>query len=112
MQDALQPFSLSQAQYYLALEAKLGKGAVYQLTKTKGQILVGLSSVQFSDRLIEEGLDIDDTTLRAFPLRKKAERILIGNVLFFVTNEDLVAALRCFGQVVSITQKLMELEVA
>ncbi|UYV74213.1 hypothetical protein LAZ67_11002500, partial [Cordylochernes scorpioides] len=102
----------SQAQYYRALEAKLGKGTVYQLTKMEGKILVGLSSVQLADRLIEEGLDIDDTTLRAFPLRKRAERILLGNVLFFITNDDLIAALRPYGKVVSITQRLMELEVA
>ncbi|UYV61554.1 hypothetical protein LAZ67_1005283 [Cordylochernes scorpioides] len=100
----------SQAQYFLALEAKLGKGSVYQLTKMEGHILVGLSSVQLADKLIEEGLDIEDATLRAFPIRKRAERIVLGNIFLFVEDTDLVAALRPYGQVTSISQKLMQLE--
>ncbi|UYV62522.1 hypothetical protein LAZ67_2000938 [Cordylochernes scorpioides] len=100
----------SQAQYFLALEAKLGKGSVYQLTKMEGHILVGLSSVQLADKLIEEGLDIEDATLRAFPIRKRAERIVLGNIFLFVEDTDLVSALRPYGQVTSISQKLMQLE--
>ncbi|UYV71378.1 hypothetical protein LAZ67_8002832 [Cordylochernes scorpioides] len=100
----------SQAQYFLALEAKQGKGTVYQLAKMEGQILVGLSSVQLADRLVEEGFDIEDAILRAFPLRKRAERIVLGNIFFFVEDADLVAALRPYGQVTSIVQKWMELD--
>ncbi|UYV84730.1 PDC2, partial [Cordylochernes scorpioides] len=100
----------TQEQYLRALEAKLGKGIVYQLTKMEGHILAGLSSVQLADKLIEEGLDIEDATLRAFSLRKRAERIVLGNVLFFVENADLVAALRPYGQVTSMIQKMMQLE--
>ncbi|UYV75026.1 hypothetical protein LAZ67_12002139 [Cordylochernes scorpioides] len=129
-------------QYFRALEAKLGKGTIYQLTKMEGDILAGFSSVQLADKLIElhtrtilpgveakldkgtiyqlqrwrhtswpaspackladklieEGLDIEDATLRAFPLRKRAERIVLGNVLFFVEEADLVATLRPYGQ--------------
>ncbi|UYV80520.1 hypothetical protein LAZ67_19000425, partial [Cordylochernes scorpioides] len=99
-----------QAQYFLALEAKLGKGSVYQLTKMEGHILVGLSSVQLADKLIEEDLDIEDATLRAFPIRKRAGRIVLGNIFLFVEDTDLVAALRPYGQVTSISQKLMQLE--
>ncbi|UYV78685.1 hypothetical protein LAZ67_16002386 [Cordylochernes scorpioides] len=91
------------------LEAKLGKGSVYQLTKMEGHILVGISSVQLADKLIEEGLDIEDATLRAFPLRKRAERIVLGNIFLFVEDADLVAALRPYGQVTSIVQKMMEM---
>ncbi|UYV85183.1 hypothetical protein LAZ67_X004846, partial [Cordylochernes scorpioides] len=96
-------------QYFLALEAKLGKGTVYQLTKMEGQILVGLSGVQQADKLVEDGLEIEDALLRATPLKKRAERIMIGNVPFFVENLDLVAALRPFGQITSIVQKMKEL---
>ncbi|UYV62741.1 hypothetical protein LAZ67_2001792 [Cordylochernes scorpioides] len=98
----------SQAQYLLALEAKLGKGSVYQLTKMEGHILVGLSSVQLADKLIE-GLDIEDATLRAFPLRKKAESTVLGNIFFLLVDADLVAALRPYGQLTSIVQKIMEM---
>ncbi|UYV80134.1 hypothetical protein LAZ67_18001802, partial [Cordylochernes scorpioides] len=100
----------SQAQYFLALEAKLGKGCVYQLSKMEGHILVALSSVKLAERLIEEGLDIESANLRAFPLRKKAERIALGNVLFFITDADLIAALKPYGRVTSIVQQMMELE--
>ncbi|UYV72187.1 hypothetical protein LAZ67_9002132 [Cordylochernes scorpioides] len=101
------PVPKSKAQYFLALEAKLGKGSVYQLTKMERHILVGLFSVQFADKLIEEGLEIEDATLRAFNLRKRAERIVLGNVLFFVEDGDLVAALRPYGQLTSILQKMV-----
>ncbi|UYV68221.1 hypothetical protein LAZ67_5003426 [Cordylochernes scorpioides] len=82
---------------YLALEAKVDKDGVYQLSKMEGLILVGLSNVQHAERRIEEGLDIDDAIFQAFSLRKRAERILLGKV-FFMTNDDLVAALRPNGQ--------------
>ncbi|UYV84519.1 hypothetical protein LAZ67_X002432 [Cordylochernes scorpioides] len=100
----------AQEQYFRALEAKLGKGTVYQLMMMERHILVGLSSMQLADRLIDEGLDIEDATLRAFPLRKRAERLVLDNVPFFVEDADLVAALRLYGQVTSIIQKMMQLE--
>ncbi|UYV65949.1 hypothetical protein LAZ67_3005969, partial [Cordylochernes scorpioides] len=100
----------TQEQYFRALEAKLGKGTIYQLTKMEGRILIGLSSVQLADKLIEEGLNDEDATLRAFPLRKRAERIVLGNVLFFVEDADFVTALRPYGQVTSIIQKMIQLE--
>ncbi|UYV73068.1 hypothetical protein LAZ67_10001734 [Cordylochernes scorpioides] len=100
----------TQEEYFRALETKLGNGTIYQLTKMEGHILVGLSSVKLADKLIEEGLNIEDVTLRAFPLRKKAERIVLGNVFFFVEDSDLVTALRPYGQVTSIIQKMMQLE--
>ncbi|UYV66748.1 hypothetical protein LAZ67_4002757 [Cordylochernes scorpioides] len=87
----------TQEKYLRDLEAKLGKTTIYQLSKKEGHILVGLSSVQLADKLIEEGLNNEDSTLRAFPLRKRAERIFFGNVLFFVEDADLVSALRPFG---------------
>ncbi|UYV80580.1 hypothetical protein LAZ67_19000797 [Cordylochernes scorpioides] len=73
------------------------EGAVYQLTKMEGHILVGLSSVKLADKLIE-GLDIEDATLRAFPLRKRAERVMLGNVLFG-ENAKFVVPLRQYGQI-------------
>ncbi|UYV81408.1 K02A2.6-like [Cordylochernes scorpioides] len=100
----------SHAQYFLALEVKLGKGSVYQLTKMEVHILVGLSSVQLANKLIEEGLNIEDPNLRSFPIRKRAKRIVLGNVFFFVEDAELVTALRPYGQVTSIVQKLMQLE--
>ncbi|UYV75827.1 K02A2.6-like [Cordylochernes scorpioides] len=79
MYDDAAETDFSQAQYFLALEAKLGKSSVFQLAKMEGHILVGLSSVQLADKLIVEGLDIEETTLRAFPLMKRDERIVIGH---------------------------------
>ncbi|UYV64026.1 hypothetical protein LAZ67_2006351 [Cordylochernes scorpioides] len=46
-----------------ALEAKLGKRCIYQLSKMEGHIQVGLSNVPFAQRLIEDGLNIGDVTL-------------------------------------------------
>ncbi|UYV79890.1 hypothetical protein LAZ67_18000989 [Cordylochernes scorpioides] len=76
----------------------------------EGHILVGLSSVQLAEKLIEEGLKIKDVTLRAFPLRKRAERNVVGNVLFFVEGSDRVTVLRPYEQVTSIIQNMIQLE--
>ncbi|UYV78684.1 hypothetical protein LAZ67_16002385 [Cordylochernes scorpioides] len=62
-----------------------------------------------ADKLVEDGLELEDALLRATPLKKRAERIMIGNVPFFIENGDLVAALRPYGQITSIVQKMMEL---
>ncbi|UYV68365.1 hypothetical protein LAZ67_5004094 [Cordylochernes scorpioides] len=75
----------------------------------EGQILVGLSNVQQADKLVEDGPEIEDALLRATPLKKRAERIVFGNVPFFIENGDLVAALRPYGQITSIVQKMLEL---
>ncbi|UYV73270.1 hypothetical protein LAZ67_10002416 [Cordylochernes scorpioides] len=48
----------SQAQYFLALEMKPGKGCVYQMMKMEGHILIGFFSMQLAENLIEESLDI------------------------------------------------------
>ncbi|UYV69038.1 hypothetical protein LAZ67_6002141 [Cordylochernes scorpioides] len=100
----------SQAQYFLALEVKLRNGCVYQMNKMEEHILVGLSSVPLSERLIEESLYIGDASLRAFSLRKNAERIALANVLSFVTDADLFAALKPYCRVTSIVQQIMELD--
>ncbi|UYV80768.1 hypothetical protein LAZ67_19001672 [Cordylochernes scorpioides] len=47
---------------------------------------------------------------QTFTRGKRAERIVLGNVLFFVEDTDLVAALRPYGQVKSMVQKMMQLE--
>ncbi|UYV75157.1 hypothetical protein LAZ67_12002693 [Cordylochernes scorpioides] len=99
----------TQEQYFWALEAKLGKGTVYQLTKLEEQTLIGLSNVQQADKFVEDGLEIEDAILRATPLKKRAERIVFGNVPFFIENGDLVAALQPYGQITSIVQKMLEL---
>ncbi|UYV75651.1 hypothetical protein LAZ67_13000854 [Cordylochernes scorpioides] len=54
-------------------------------------------------------MEIEDAILRATPLKKREERVVFGNVPFFVENGDLVAALRPYGQITSIVQKMLEL---
>ncbi|UYV78625.1 hypothetical protein LAZ67_16002210 [Cordylochernes scorpioides] len=60
-------------QYTMALEQLLGKSSVYQLMKMFGQVLVGLASVDLAERLVEEGLTIGTTLLKAFSYRQKPE---------------------------------------
>ncbi|UYV65999.1 hypothetical protein LAZ67_3006121 [Cordylochernes scorpioides] len=44
------------------------------------EVLVGLASVNLAERLVEEGLTIGTTLLKAFPYKKRAEKITIGNL--------------------------------
>ncbi|UYV83868.1 hypothetical protein LAZ67_X000472 [Cordylochernes scorpioides] len=89
--------------YIKALEALLGNGSVYELMKMSGQIMVGLSSVEKAEHLVEEDLTIGNTLLRTYPYRKKAEKIAIDHLPFVVKDDE---ALRPYCKVVSITQPL------
>ncbi|UYV65537.1 hypothetical protein LAZ67_3004625 [Cordylochernes scorpioides] len=66
--------------------------------------------VNGTDKLVEEGLNIEDVTQHAVPPRKRAVRIVLGKMLFFIEDADLITALRPYGQVTSIIQKMMQLE--
>ncbi|UYV77367.1 hypothetical protein LAZ67_15000707, partial [Cordylochernes scorpioides] len=96
--------------YMRALEEKLGRGSVFQLMRMSGHMLASLSSVEKAKRLIEEGLTIEDTILRAFPYRKRAEKIIFGNLPIAVKEEDLVAALRPYCKVVSLDFEIVNCE--
>ncbi|UYV64584.1 hypothetical protein LAZ67_3001246 [Cordylochernes scorpioides] len=88
--------------YMKALEEMLEKGSVYQLMKMSGHVLFGLASIEKAKRLVEEGLTINNTFLRAFPYRRKTEKIVIGNLPIEVKEEDIVGALRPYCRVVSL----------
>ncbi|UYV63235.1 hypothetical protein LAZ67_2003507, partial [Cordylochernes scorpioides] len=96
--------------YMRALEEKLGRGSVFQLMRMSGHMLASLSSVEKAERLIEDGLTIGDTILRAFPYRKRAEKIIIGNLPIAVKEEDIVATLRPYCKVVSLAFEIVNCE--
>ncbi|UYV81994.1 hypothetical protein LAZ67_21000350, partial [Cordylochernes scorpioides] len=100
----LEPFH-----YLRALDRKLGGTAgVIQITKVNGHQLLGLTNRGLAERLISEGLEVEGTLLRAFPFRKRAERITVGNLPFFVADSDVITALSPFGRVTSIAPKQMK----
>ncbi|UYV82123.1 hypothetical protein LAZ67_21001007 [Cordylochernes scorpioides] len=96
--------------YMRALEEKLGRGSVFQLMRMSGHMLASLSSVEKAERLIEDGIIIGDTILRAFPYRKRAEKIIIGNLPIAVKEEDIVATLRPYCKVVSLAFEIVNCE--
>ncbi|UYV78657.1 hypothetical protein LAZ67_16002308 [Cordylochernes scorpioides] len=99
-----------QVQYMKALEQMLGKSSVHQLMKMSGHVLVTLPSAEKAERLIEEGLTIGSTLLRAFPYRKRAEKIIIGNLPIAVKDDDIVATLRPYCKVASIAYEIVTCE--
>ncbi|UYV77951.1 hypothetical protein LAZ67_15003011, partial [Cordylochernes scorpioides] len=100
----LEPFH-----YLRALDRKLGGTAgVIQITKVNGHQLLGLTNRGLAERLISEGLEVEGTLLRAFPFRKRAERITVGNLPFFVADSTVITALSPFGRVTSIAPKQMK----
>ncbi|UYV63065.1 hypothetical protein LAZ67_2003029, partial [Cordylochernes scorpioides] len=94
-------------QYIKALEEMPGRGTVFQLMKMSGQVLVGLESTEKAERLYEEGLTIGNTLLKVFPYRKRAEKIVIGNLPVAIRDEDVIAALRPYCRVVSLTHEVV-----
>ncbi|UYV69597.1 hypothetical protein LAZ67_6004048 [Cordylochernes scorpioides] len=100
----LEPFH-----YLRALDRMLGGTAgVIQITKVNGHQLLGLTNRSLAERLISEGLEVEGTLLRAFPFRKRAERITVGNLPFFVADSAVITALSPFGRVTSIAPKQMK----
>ncbi|UYV71342.1 hypothetical protein LAZ67_8002692 [Cordylochernes scorpioides] len=100
----LEPFH-----YLRALDRKLGGTAgVIQITKVNGHQLLGLTNRGLAERLISEGLEVEGTLLRAFPFRKRAERITVGNLPFFVGDSAVINALSPYGRVTSIAPKQMK----
>ncbi|UYV64672.1 hypothetical protein LAZ67_3001628, partial [Cordylochernes scorpioides] len=100
----LEPFH-----YMRAIERMFGgTREVFQLTKMNGHFLVGLANRGIAERLINEGLEVEGTLHRAFPFRKRAERITVGNLPFFVGDAAVISALSSFGRVTSIAPKLMK----
>ncbi|UYV77899.1 hypothetical protein LAZ67_15002725 [Cordylochernes scorpioides] len=100
----LEPFH-----YMRAIERMFGSTReVFQVTKMNGHFLVGLANRGMAERLVNEGLEVGGTLHRAFPFRKRAERITVGNLPFFVGNATVISALSAFGRVTSIAPKLMK----
>ncbi|UYV75017.1 hypothetical protein LAZ67_12002115 [Cordylochernes scorpioides] len=100
----LQPFH-----YLRALDRMLGGTAgVIQVSKVNGHQLLGLANRGLAERLINEGLEVEGTLLRAFPFRKRAERITVGNLPFFVEDSAIIKALGPFGRITSIAPKMMK----
>ncbi|UYV64728.1 hypothetical protein LAZ67_3001795 [Cordylochernes scorpioides] len=89
--------------YLQAVEELVGgAGNVLQVMKMDGHMLVGLSTKALAERLIRDGLDIGHIHLRAFPFKKRAERITVGNLPFFVDDAAVIEALKPYGDVTSI----------
>ncbi|UYV71842.1 K02A2.6-like [Cordylochernes scorpioides] len=100
----LQPFH-----YLRALDRLLGGTAgVVQVSKVNGHQLLGLANRGLAERLINNGLEVEGTLLRAFPFRKRAERITVSNLPFFVEDSAIIRALGPYGRITSIAPKMMK----
>ncbi|UYV69352.1 hypothetical protein LAZ67_6003297 [Cordylochernes scorpioides] len=89
---------------YLRAMSRLfgGPGGITQFNKMNSHYIVGLETKDLARRLVEGGLEIEGTTLRVFPYRKRAERIIIANLPGFVEDRTVVNALGPYGKVTSL----------
>ncbi|UYV76924.1 K02A2.6-like [Cordylochernes scorpioides] len=95
----------SPVQYIKAPDEILGK--VFQLMKMSSQSLVGLETIDKAKRLSEEGLTIENTLLKVFPYTKHADKIVVGTLPIAIRDEDVVASLRPYCRVVSLTHEVV-----
>ncbi|UYV84363.1 hypothetical protein LAZ67_X001940 [Cordylochernes scorpioides] len=72
-----------------------------------GHVMVGLASIEKAEHLVEKGLTISNTFHRAFPYRRKVEKIILGNLPITVREEDIIEALRPYYRVVSLAYKVV-----
>ncbi|UYV72849.1 hypothetical protein LAZ67_10000984 [Cordylochernes scorpioides] len=85
-----------------------GTSDVVQIAKVNGHLLLGLSNKTLADRLINEGLEVAGMSLKTFPFYRRAARITIGNLPFFVKDASVIDALLPYGRVTSIVPKQLK----
>ncbi|UYV83502.1 hypothetical protein LAZ67_23001250 [Cordylochernes scorpioides] len=79
-----------------------GPKNIVQFNRMNGHVLVDLSSKALADQFIDQGLEIEGTTLKIFPYRKRAKRIIVANLPGFVEDAAIIETLRSYGLVTSI----------
>ncbi|UYV83816.1 hypothetical protein LAZ67_X000269 [Cordylochernes scorpioides] len=85
-----------------------GTSDVVQIAKVNGHLLLGLSNKALAERLINEGLEVEGMSLKTFPFYKRAARITIGNLPFFVKDASVIDALLPYGRITSIVPKQLK----
>ncbi|UYV64806.1 hypothetical protein LAZ67_3002039 [Cordylochernes scorpioides] len=85
-----------------------GTSDVVQVTKMNGHCLLGLANKALAERLINEGLEVKGMLLRTFPFYRRAAKITIGNLPFFVKDASVIDALLPYGRVTSIIPKQLK----
>ncbi|UYV84048.1 hypothetical protein LAZ67_X000976 [Cordylochernes scorpioides] len=96
---------------YLKAMSRLvgGPDKITHFGKMNGHFLVGLATKDLARLLVESDLEIGGTTLRVFPYRKRAERIVVAGLPGFVDDFTIVNALGQYGRVTSIAPILIKL---
>ncbi|UYV72790.1 hypothetical protein LAZ67_10000739 [Cordylochernes scorpioides] len=96
---------------YLKAMSRLvgGPDKITHFGKMNGHFLVGLTTKDLARLLVESDLEIGGTTLRVFPYRKRAERIVVAGLPGFVDDFTIVNALGQYGRVTSIAPILVKL---
>ncbi|UYV74083.1 hypothetical protein LAZ67_11002056 [Cordylochernes scorpioides] len=101
---------LSPYNYLQAIDKLVGGPRnITQFNRMNGHYIVGLESKDLASRLVENGLEIEGTTFKVFPYRKRAERIVVANLPGFVEDITVVEALRPYGNVTSIAPILIKM---
>ncbi|UYV60333.1 hypothetical protein LAZ67_1000859 [Cordylochernes scorpioides] len=96
--------------YLRAMSALFGgPRSITQFNRMNGHYIVGLESKDLANRLVTDGLEIVGTTLKVFPFRKRAERIVVANLPGFVEDSTIVNTLGQFGKVTSIAPILVKM---
>ncbi|UYV72394.1 hypothetical protein LAZ67_9002922 [Cordylochernes scorpioides] len=96
--------------YLKAMSTLLGGPKnITQFNRMNGHYLVGLTNKDLANRLVADGLEIEGTTLKVFPFRKRAERIVVANLPGFVEDNTIATALGQFGRVTSIAPILVKM---
>ncbi|UYV70634.1 K02A2.6-like, partial [Cordylochernes scorpioides] len=85
-----------------------GTSDVVQVTKMNGHCLLGLANKALAERLINEGLEVEGMLLKTFPFYRRAAKITIGNLPFFVKDASVIDALLPYGRVTSIVPKQLK----
>ncbi|UYV65436.1 hypothetical protein LAZ67_3004381 [Cordylochernes scorpioides] len=97
--------------YLKAMSTLLGgPKSITQLNRMNGHYIVGLANRDLANRLVADGLEIEGTTLKVFPFRKRAVRIVVANLPGFVEDSPIVNTLNQFGKAFILLREGVRLE--
>lgn len=90
----------------LAVGELVGHNSVRSASRMNGAVVLFLDKVEKVNVIVENGIVMNDSLIKVFPLVNPARKVLLSNVPPFITDSSLQRELSRYGQLVSAIKKI------
>lgn len=90
----------------LAVGEVVGHSSIRSASRMNGAVVLFLDKVEKVNMIVENGVVLNDSLIKVFPLVNPARKVLISNAPPFISDEALQRELSRFGQLVSAIKKI------